>query len=206
VEIAGEPLEWVLKDTRTGPSSYLSVSTRSYVMPDGNVADWDILEGGRTVALVAITEDSEVILVRMFRPGPAQVMLEMPGGNVEPDEDIETAARRELREETGYVPGSINVVGQTWLASYATHQRFAVLATGCYRPPPDGRSSVREDRLEFAATTLVSVADFRSHVAAGKLTDTDLAFMCLNHIDRRPDHQVPNKFLIASTSSDGASA
>ena len=177
-------LEWMLKDTRPGPSGYLKISTRSYVMPDGQVADWDILEGGRTVALVAMTAAKQVILVRMFRPGPGRIMLELPGGNVESGEDVEVAARRELLEETGYIPGEITIVGQTWLASYATHQRFAVLATECYRAPCPSRSPLREDGLEFVATTLASMDEFRHHVATGQLTDTDLAFMCLNHLDR----------------------
>ena len=75
-------------------------------------------------------------------------------------------------------------MGQTWLASYATHQRFAILATECYQAPYTDRSPLREDRLEFVATTLASMDEFRHHVATGQLTDTDLAFMCLNHLDR----------------------
>lgn len=153
-------------------------------MPDGNIVDWDVLEGGRTVAVVALTADQDVIMVQTFRPGPGRVMVELPGGNVEPGEDVEAAARRELIEETSYVPGEIQIIGQTWLASYATHQRFAAIATGCHRPPPSGRPRLREDRLEFASTELLSMDQFRQHATSGQLTDTDLALMCLNHFDR----------------------
>lgn len=181
-----EALKWVYKNARPGPSGFLRVSTRSYVMPNGDLADWDILEGSRTVAVMAITTSGDILLNRMFRPGPGKVMLELPGGNVEAHEDIETAACRELFEETGYVPEHAEIAGQTWLASYATHQRFAVVATGCSRPPRSSHSPIRADQLEFAATTLVSMHDFRLHVATGQLTDTDLAFMCLHHFCGRP--------------------
>lgn len=177
-----QDLEWVLKETRSGPSGYLSVATRTYRMPDGETADWDILQGGRTVAMVAITEAGQVVLVRQFRPGPGRVLLELPGGNVEDGEDIEATARRELLEETGYCAGEIEIAGQTWLASYATHQRFAVIATGCHQASPDAGPGVHRDALEFLAPVLMSRDDFLRHVSTGQLTDTDIAFMCLNRL------------------------
>jgi ADP-ribose pyrophosphatase len=152
-------------------------------MPDGQMADWDILQGGRTVAIVAITEDEHVLLVRQYRPGPGRILLELPGGNVSDGEDVEIAAGRELLEETGYSAGAIQVVGQTWLASYATHQRFAVIATGC-RLVPEAERSAHQDALEFIEPILVSMTDFRTHVSSGQLTDTDIAFMCLGHLAR----------------------
>lgn len=172
----------MLKETRTGPSGYLKVATRTYRMPDGETADWDILQGGRTVAMVAITADERVVLVRQFRPGPGRVLLELPGGNVEDGEDVEAAARRELLEETGYCAGKIEIAGQTWLASYATHQRFAVIATGCRQVSPGAGLDVHKDALEFLALVLMSRDDFLRHVSAGQLTDTDIAFMCLNRL------------------------
>jgi ADP-ribose pyrophosphatase len=179
-------LEWVLIDTRSGPAGYLKVATRTYTMPDGETADWDILQGGRTVAMVAITADEQVVLVRQFRPGPGRVLLELPGGNVEDGEDIEAAARRELLEETGFCAGQIEIAGQTWLASYATHQRFAVIATGCRRISPEAGGEVHADALEFLEPVLVSRDDFLRHVSAGQLTDTDIAFMCLNRLGQVP--------------------
>lgn len=159
-------------------------------MPDGETADWDILQGGRTVAMVAITADEQVVLVRQFRPGPGRVLLELPGGNVEDGEDIEGAARRELLEETGYCAGEIEIAGQTWLASYATHQRFAVIATSCHRVSLGAGRDVHKDTLEFLAPMLMSWDDFLRHVSTGQLTDTDIAFMCLNRLSQVPQAAV----------------
>lgn len=91
---------WRLVDERPGPSKYLSVRTRTYVMPDASRSDWDILEGNRTVAVVALTDDHLVVLTRQFRPGRDGVLLELPGGIVDDEEDVIDAAARELREET----------------------------------------------------------------------------------------------------------
>jgi ADP-ribose pyrophosphatase len=180
---ADKGLEWVLKDSRPGPAGFLKVETRSYVMPDGQVADWDVLRGGRTVAMLAITDDQQVVLVRQFRPGPVRVLAELPGGNVGDGEDVADAARRELLEEAGYRAGAITVVGQTWLASYATHERYAVIATGC-RLVAEGSRDVHADALEFIEPVTMALDDFRAHAAGGQLTDTDIALMCLSYLDR----------------------
>jgi hypothetical protein len=71
-------------------------------------------------------------------------------------------------------------------ASYATHQRFAVIATGCRRVSPETGGEVHADPLEFLEPVLVSRDDFLRHVSAGQLTDTDIAFMCLNRLGQVP--------------------
>lgn len=162
-----------------GYDRFLKVDSRRYVMPDGSVSEWDILRGGRTVATVAITDDELVVLVRQFRPGPGRVLLELPGGVVQPSEDIMDAAARELVAETGYEARQLRLVGRTWLAGYASHERHAVLATGCRwvrEPSPDPE--------EFAETVLLPRDEFVQHVRTGDLTDTDLAYMCLDRLVR----------------------
>lgn len=151
-------------------------------MPDGQLADWDILEGSRTVAVVAVTDDERVVLARQYRPGPGRVLLELPGGMVDPGEDVAAAARRELLEETGYTAGSVQVVGQTWLAAYVSSERFAAVATGCRPASADESAGTHADPLEFVEAVTASVDEFRRHVLSGQLTDADIAFMGLVHL------------------------
>jgi ADP-ribose pyrophosphatase len=176
-----EALEWDLRETRPGSAGFLKIETRSYRMPDGQMADWDVIRGGRTVAVVALTKQGQVLLVRQFRPGPERVLLELPGGGVGEGEDVVAAAARELLEETGYSAADVRLVGQTWLAAYSTARRHAVIATGC-RPVPEADQTVHKDPLEFIEPVLLSMDEFRAHVCGGQLTDTDIAFMCLHHL------------------------
>jgi 8-oxo-dGTP pyrophosphatase MutT (NUDIX family) len=72
--------------------------------------DFYIIHCPEWVQVVALTRDGSIVLVRQFRFGSRQFSIETPGGVVEKDEDILTAARRELLEETGYAPERARII------------------------------------------------------------------------------------------------
>lgn len=73
---------------------------------DGIVRKWEAVErtnGPNVVFIAAITEKNEIILVKEFRPPVDAEVIGFPAGRCDiPGEHIETTARRELEEETGY--------------------------------------------------------------------------------------------------------
>jgi ADP-ribose pyrophosphatase len=80
-------------------------------LPNGNIKDeYYVLEYPTWVNMVAITEDGNVLFVKQYRHGADQIMVELPAGVVEDDEEPEVAAHRELLEETGYAFDSIEYI------------------------------------------------------------------------------------------------
>ena len=168
--------EWQLLDERPGSAGYLRLTTRRYRLPDGSVADWDIFGGGRTVAVLAITGDRDVVLARQFRPGPGRILDELPGGFVEDGEDVAVAAARELLEETGYA-GDVRVIGRSWLAASCATERFIAVVSNAVQV-----ALPRNDAGEFCEVVLLPIGAFRTHVRSGQLTDVDLAYLGLDHL------------------------
>lgn len=85
------------------------------------------------VNVVALTEAEELVLVQQYRHGTQEMSLEIPGGLIDPHErDPAAAARRELREETGYEARELRPLGvMTPNPALFTNRCFTYLATGC---------------------------------------------------------------------------
>ena len=82
---------------------YFTLRSDKLRLPDGAVKDpYYVLERPDAAIVFPLTETGEVILVRQYRPPLESFELGLPAGLVEPGEDPEKAARRELTEETGY--------------------------------------------------------------------------------------------------------
>lgn len=80
-------------------------------MPNGTlIDDYYVLEYPGWVNAVALTEENEVILIKQYRHAAEKVILELPGGCIDPGESAEEAIKRELLEETGYQFSSIEQI------------------------------------------------------------------------------------------------
>ncbi|MEG4172988.1 MULTISPECIES: NUDIX hydrolase [unclassified Microcoleus] len=78
-------------------------------LPSGKIIDNFFVNVRPNIALVfATTEQQELVLVRQYRHGVGEILLELPAGSFNPAEESgKSAAARELAEETGYVAEEI---------------------------------------------------------------------------------------------------
>lgn len=102
------------------------------LMPSGHVvSDYYVLEYPDWVNMVAVTADNQIILVKQYRHGVQEEVLEVPGGVIDPGEDAPTAAKREMLEETGYRFETIEPISQLFPnPATANNKTISYLLTG----------------------------------------------------------------------------
>jgi 8-oxo-dGTP pyrophosphatase MutT (NUDIX family) len=71
------------------------------LLPNGNLADYEIVHHPGGAAVVALDDDGRVCLLHQFRPAAGGWVWELPAGRLEPGEPPALTARRELVEEAG---------------------------------------------------------------------------------------------------------
>lgn len=72
-------------------------------VPNGHIVEWDFIKHQGAAAVVPITDDGKMLMVRQYRNALDRYTLEIPAGGLNgPDEPTKLAAARELEEETGY--------------------------------------------------------------------------------------------------------
>jgi ADP-ribose pyrophosphatase len=148
-----------------------------FQMPDGSVSDFYVKKEGPAVATLALRADNQVILVEQFRPGPMEVLLELPGGYIDEGEDTVEAGARELREETGY-QGEVTKVVECLDDAYSTMRRTVLVAQNCV---PVSDQQLEAD--EYANVKLVSLEEFRNLLRSGKMTDVEVGYLALDYLN-----------------------
>ncbi len=83
----------------------------AFRLPTGYEAEHDVIELPPVVAVVPLLASGEVVLVEQVRHAVEGWMHEIPAGQIERGEAPEDAARRELREETGWIAGRLTSLG-----------------------------------------------------------------------------------------------
>lgn len=105
-----EPLTaWqVLSDTALVSKRWLEVREQRVRLGNGNeIEQFHLVNGPHWTAVLCLTSERQVVLVRQYRHGFGGASLELPAGVIEPSETAIDAARRELLEESGFEVTSI---------------------------------------------------------------------------------------------------
>jgi ADP-ribose pyrophosphatase len=98
--------------------------------PSGEKTTREIVEHSDAIAVIAQDSQGNILLERQYRRAAGKDLLEIPAGGIEPGESPEEAVRREMQEETGFLPQKIERLGGYYLApGYATEYLHLFLAT-----------------------------------------------------------------------------
>ena len=135
-------------------------------LPSGRLTSREIIEHGDCVCIVPLDRDGNAVLVRQYRKAIERHLLEVPAGGIDPGEAAEDAAHRELREETGYRSGKMELLSFFWTTpGYCTEGMHAFLATELEA----GEGQPEEDEaIELVKVPLERVPEM---IAAGEIQD-----------------------------------
>jgi 8-oxo-dGTP pyrophosphatase MutT (NUDIX family) len=149
-----------------------SVAVDTIEEPDGTRRRRDVVRHPGSYAIVAMPSPSSILLIRQYRHPAGADLWEIPAGTADPDETPEAGARRELREETGFTAGDLELLGHLYITpGYSTERLWLYaarrLAAGMQQLEPDEVISVREVSFAEAATMQASgeISDMKTVLA-----------------------------------------
>lgn len=116
--------------------SFLDILRETYRLPNNDVVYKEKVrknKGKDSVIVVAITPDDEYIITFQTRKGN-EINAEFPSGYIENNEDVLSAAKRELMEETGYTTDDLFIVDEAFTSSGIDNSTtYIVIANGCVK-------------------------------------------------------------------------
>jgi len=130
--------------------------------PDGTEGEFDYLTEGESVVVLPFTDDGEVVVIEEWRHPVGRVNRSIPAGGIEPEDDRpRDAVARELEEETGYRPGTVEHLTTVEPANGFSDAVFHYfVARDC--------ESSGEQNLDYNEDIRVETADFEDLVAAAR--------------------------------------
>jgi amino-acid N-acetyltransferase len=144
----------------------ISVHVDTVKKPNGRITTREIVEHGNCVAIVAVDDKDNVLLVRQFRQAVGKELLEIPAGSIEPGEYPEEAVRRELQEETGYFPHKVEKLGCFYSTpGYCNEYLHVYLAT---KLSPKSLHAEDTAGIELVRVPLEHIPDI---IASGEICD-----------------------------------
>jgi ADP-ribose pyrophosphatase len=158
--------EHVLDEQAAWKGRIFTVDRLDVALPDGRKAVRDVVRHCGAVAIVALTEDGRICLVRQYRTALGRVTVEIPAGKLDPGEDPLDCAHRELAEETGLRAGKM-----AFLTTIASSAGFSDELIHLYMATELTQDESSPDADEFINVDLVDLPELIDAVLDGRIED-----------------------------------
>lgn len=119
------------------------------------------------VAILPINQENKIICIKQWRRAAQTILLEIPAGVLEKDEDPLSAAQRELQEEIGFRPGILIPLGGIYTApGFCTEYIYFFIAKDLMYDP------LWADDTDYIDIVSYSLEELLALVGRGEITDS----------------------------------
>ncbi|MFZ4452186.1 NUDIX domain-containing protein [Salibacterium aidingense] len=149
----------------------VNVSVHDVTLPNGKTSKREIINHPGAVAVIAVTEEYKLVMVRQYRKALEKEIIEIPAGKLEKEEPPIQSAARELEEETGYKTESL-----TKVTSFYTSPGFADEIIHLYEAGKLKEGETYTDDDEFVEVMEVSLEEAEDLIEEERIHDAKTMF------------------------------
>ncbi|WP_209122477.1 NUDIX domain-containing protein [Alkalihalobacillus sp. BA299] len=140
-------------------------------LPNGKTSSREIVKHPGAVAVIPVTVEGKLVLIRQYRKALERSIVEIPAGKLEVGEAPEVCAMRELEEETGYKTNQLEKV-----ISFYTSPGFADEFVHIFYTEQLEAGVVNTDEDEFVEKLEVTVEEAERMIETNEIFDAKTAY------------------------------
>ena len=144
----------------------------------------EVVEHDDCVAIVAVDDKDNVLLVKQFRKPVEKELLEIPAGGIDPGETPEDSVRREMREETGFLPQKVVKLG-----GFYSSPGFSTEYLHLYRATDLVHSPLQAEDTENISLVRQPLKEIPQLIASGAIVDAKSIAGLLTFLEYRKSAQ-----------------
>ncbi|QBP41388.1 NUDIX hydrolase [Paenisporosarcina antarctica] len=154
----------------------ISLRVDEVTLPNGKTSKRELIKHPGAVAIIPITAEGKLVFVEQYRKALERSLIETPAGKLEPGEQPEITARRELEEETGYACGKL-----THIQSFATSPGFAneIIHVFVAEELSKIENAAALDEDEFVEVVEATIEEAEEMMKNGQIFDAKTAYSVL---------------------------
>jgi ADP-ribose pyrophosphatase len=147
------------------------------ICPNGNEAYREIVKHNGGAAVLVVTEDKKILLIKQYRYAYDEIIYEIPAGKLEKNEDPYVAAKRELEEETGNVADTLEPLGIIYpTCGYSNEKIYLYLALNI-KP---GKMNLDED--EVIESVYLDLSEVKKLILKNEIKDAKTICAISNYL------------------------
>jgi ADP-ribose pyrophosphatase len=158
-----------ISSTVVHENPFYRVVRDEYTRPNGQIATHYVTEFPGAALIICI-RDQEILTVTQYRYPVDATVLELPVGRIEAGEETAEAAKRELKEETGYGCKQITYLGKLWSLNGATNTPLYVYLV---EPSNDVGEQDLDQQEDGLTAKWMPIQEWRAAIASGAVSDCE---------------------------------